>query len=94
MIGNRRFRKWTRAEKKARMQRSLDAVAGRHIRPCMTVVEKSPPVWHKKAVRIIRWIAFGAVAYIVSAYTAYRFAHPELSETELFLNFWEAMTWK
>lgn len=39
-------------------------------------------------------IAFAIVAtYIAISYTAYRIRHPEQTETQLFLNFVDAVTW-
>lgn len=32
--------------------------------------------------------------YMFLTWAVYRFRHPDQSETELFLNFWSAMTWR
>lgn len=40
------------------------------------------------------WLAVVLVYIIVSWMFVYRFRHPQLSETELFLSFWDAMCWR
>lgn len=33
-------------------------------------------------------------AYIFLAFVTYQFRHPELTDTQRFLNIWEALTWQ
>lgn len=42
----------------------------------------------------IQWLALAACVYIATASFAYRFEHPEQTETELLINLWKAITWK
>ena len=42
----------------------------------------------------IRWGLVTVVNYVAIAWLAYRFNHPELSGTQVFLGFWDAMTWR
>ena len=44
--------------------------------------------------RIYYVIALTLVGYVSVAWAAYRFVHPDQTETQMFLNFWEAMTWR
>lgn len=44
--------------------------------------------------KIFRWTVIVICFYIIVAHTVYRYNHPELTETQLTLNFWEAMTWQ
>lgn len=43
---------------------------------------------------LFSWFYVAFWAYIVVAMWAYRFSHPEQTETQLFLHFWDAMTWQ
>lgn len=43
------------------------------------------------------WAAYLFVAvavYIVVAMSVFRLRHPDMSETQLFLHLWDAMTWR
>ena len=44
--------------------------------------------------RGLRWAGVALVAYVAIACIAYRFRHPDQSETELFLNIPEAIAWR
>ena len=43
---------------------------------------------------ILELIIVAIVAYVLIAMTHYRFSHPRQTETELFMNFVDAMLWK
>lgn len=52
--------------------------------------------------RDVRWrwwniatvVAFPFALYAAAAMTVYRFQHPELTETQLLLAFWDAIMWR
>lgn len=44
--------------------------------------------------RVATWIAYAAVVYLIAATSAYRFRHPDLSETRLFLDIPKALAWR
>lgn len=43
---------------------------------------------------LIEWSLVAVILYVGLAMTAYRFSHSDLTETELLLNFFNAIFWR
>lgn len=53
-----------------------------------------PKITVRDALLWSRWLVVVPIAYLTLAHCAYAFRHPELTDTERFLQTWEALTWK
>ena len=47
-----------------------------------------------RATRALRLSILAIVVYVASSMAAYRFRHPELTDTQLFLHMWSALSWQ
>lgn len=50
--------------------------------------------WKSKKDKVFAWGLCAIVLYVFISSFAYRFRHPEKTETELFLNLYEAVFWE
>ena len=42
----------------------------------------------------IRWGLVVVVTYVCGSWMSFQFRHPELTQVQAFLSFWDAMTWR